>query len=121
MMMGHPMTKITLQQYADEALSPEYRQPLKTADDVADHHGWGDPASPQCCGAKVGIRTIIGDPYYAECGVCHKFAATADGPSFGNASVRFIDTDKVDIDTDRRWIVGIAPQHDRAVTLREKT
>lgn len=110
-------TKISLQQYADEVLAPEYRQPLKTAEEMCALHGWGDPNSPQCCGAPIEIRSMIGDPYYAECKTCRKFGAAMDGPRFGKSSVRFLDGDRIDLDTERRWIVGYSP--DESMPARE--
>lgn len=51
---------------------------------------------------------MIGDPYYAVCNTCGKWAASMDGPSFtenGNA-VFFLDDKKIDLDTEATWIIG---------------
>lgn len=101
------MAKVSLQAHADETLAEKYRQLLKTAAQVIDANGWGDPDAPQCCGTPVAVKALIGDPYYAECETCGKFAVTADAPRFGKASVQFLDPEKIDLDTDARWIVGV--------------
>lgn len=100
--------KKSLQQFADENIKPELRQNLKSAAEIAVAIGWGDPDKPVCCGQPVNVQSMIGSPYFAECEKCGKWAAAVDGPMFSNGGgvVQFLDPDKVDLDTDRRWIAG---------------
>jgi hypothetical protein len=103
-------SQITLQAYADEAIAAKYRQTLKTGEQVASLQGWGDPAAPTCCGNALSVQTCIGNPYFAKCETCGKWAASLDGPSFSESgsSASFLDTDKVDLDTEATWIIGTA-------------
>lgn len=97
----------SLQEFADEIVAPQYRQPLQTAQDVVIINGWQDVESPVCCGEIVTVESMLGSPYHAECRFCGKFARAVDGPNFTGGAVQFLDPDKVDLDTEHRWIVGV--------------
>lgn len=102
----------TLQEYADASVQERYRQPLKTIEEALAVHGWGveplpDDYLPICCGSRVECRSFIGCTYQAQCKTCGKFVADVTGPSFGSSSVNFVDSKKVDVETEKRWIAGI--------------
>ena len=103
--------KISLQEYADQVVAPEFRQTLKSSEEVAELQGWGEPGSPTCCGNPVDVQSSIGCPYHAECKTCGKFAHAMDGPSFSESgsSVTFLDGDKVELATNGVWIIGVRP------------
>lgn len=108
------ITKISLQEYADQSVAETYRQPLKTLHEVLAINGWPIEDRPLCCGKEVSIRSFIGDAYYAECSVCRKFILDVRGPSFGNAWVNVIDSERVECETDAAWIAGISPSTEEA-------
>jgi hypothetical protein len=103
---------MTLQEYADQCVAEEYRQPLKDIHGALAVHGWDanpfpEDYRPQCCGQPISIYSFLGDPYHGECKTCGKFIHAIDGPSFGNSYVTLMDSEKVDMDTEFRWIAGI--------------
>ena len=117
------VTLLTLQEYADQILTEEYRQPLKTIHEALKVHGWDvDPFPedyhPLCCGEPIDIKAFLGDPYHGECKKCGKFIHAMDGPSFGNSWVSTIDSEKVDITTESRWIAGLSLAADAAKEQR---
>jgi hypothetical protein len=99
---------ISLQEFADESLALEYRQPLKTLEEACDVHGWAHIDKPICCGKEVEIQSCIGHAYFAQCQTCKKFILDVTGPKFSEtgSAVQFLDADKVQIDTDKRWAAG---------------
>ena len=99
--------KISAQEYADQVVAAEFQQPLKTLAECLDRNGWEHVDRPECCGSPIEIRAMFGSAYFVQCKTCGKFAADVTGPSFGNASVCFIDPEKVDVDTDKLWIAGV--------------
>ena len=105
--------KISLQAFADSVLAAEYRQPLKSLRGALYAHGWHH-GFPDCCGQRVESQSMFGDAYYAECKCCGRFIADISGPHFSGGAVSFLDSDKVDLDTQVRWIVGRSPTPSRA-------
>lgn len=103
--------KKTLQEFADEVLAPEFRQELKSSEEVVELQGWGSPAEPICCGKPVPTKSFLGCPYHAECETCGKFAHAMDGPSFSESgsSCTFLDGEKVELATNGVWIIGVRP------------
>lgn len=101
--------KATAQAYADDMLAPEFKQPLKTVLQACEVHGW-DADTPTCCGSRVVVRDFIGSPYFAECKTCGRFVLDVTGPRFGNGHVRTIDTELVDVSSDKLWIAGQQPE-----------
>jgi hypothetical protein len=100
--------KISIQEFADSIVAPEYRQPVKTIDDCLDAHGWERVDFPECCGTPVEIRSFIGSAYFAQCDRCKKFIVDVTGPTFGNSWVNLPDHEKIDMDDDsKRWICGV--------------
>lgn len=108
------MNKITAQEFADQKFPPEFRQPLKTVTDAMAVHGWPNVDRPECCGEPIEIRSFIGCPYLGYCNHCRKFVASVDAPNWGNSWVQTIDSNKVDLDTDKLWIAGTAPKEEAA-------
>lgn len=106
------MTMTTLQEYADEIVAPEYRQPLKTIREACEMVGWEFHDKPTCCGQYVTVRSFI-NAYHAECKSCGRFIRDMSGPMFGNSWVQFLDESKVDLNTDKSWITGICPVEQR--------
>jgi len=100
------LTKISLQEYADGVVAPEYRQPLKTVEEACAANGWAFQERPVCCETAVTLRSFMGAAYFGQCSKCGKFIADVAGPSFGNSWVNLIDSTKVDMNTDRFWIAG---------------
>lgn len=100
------MNKISLQEYADKALDPAYRQTLKSLEEALAALDWPNEDRPKCCEQEVTIRSFLGGAYFAQCECCRKFLADVTGPHFGNSWVQFLDGEKVDIDTPVRWITG---------------
>lgn len=99
------MSKVSLQEYSDDVVAAQYRQPLLTVEDALAIHGWTlDP--PWCCGMPVEVRSFLGGAYHAECEVCGQFVHDVTGPSFGNSWINLIDTDRIDCNTPARWIAG---------------
>lgn len=101
------MNKISLQQYADEVVGERWKQPLKSLADALTANGWELVDRPKCCGAEVHIDSFLGSPYYADCKACGKFVLDVRAPKFGDGCVRLLDDDKVDLDSQACWIVGI--------------
>ena len=101
--------RITLQEFADRNVAAQYQQTLKDAYEVCIANGWGDPDAPTCCGERVPTTSFLGT-YHAECAKCGKWAHDLTGPSFtpGGNACSFLDPDKVDVETDKVWIVGKA-------------
>lgn len=102
-------SKISLQQFATELVAPEFRQPLKTSEEALAALNWPLVDFPECCGAKVRVQSFIGSAYYAECEKCHKFMWNVTGPRFGNSWVSTPDPNLIDMNTEHRWITGVAP------------
>ena len=100
------MSRITVQQLADEVVAPQYRQPVKTLKEALAAVGWAEVDRPTCCGKEVVMQSFLGDAYFAQCEVCRKFIRDVTGPIFGNGHVTLIDSDTVDLDTDKQWICG---------------
>lgn len=112
------MAKVTLQEMADRMLSEEYRQPLKTVAEALAANGWANESDPEdgeaikipmCCGVELEAVGMLGQVYHLECHTCGKFAHDVTGPSVGENSVRFVDTEKVDCTgywDDHCWIAG---------------
>lgn len=100
----------TLQEYADDIVAPEFRQPLKTLEEACKANGWEYVDSPKCCGKPIVVHSFLG-PYFATCEECGRFARDVSAPQFGNGCAFCVDSDKVDVDTDVRWISGIAPRN----------
>jgi hypothetical protein len=105
------VTLATLQEYADESVAEPYRQPLKTIHEALAVHGWDieplpEDYKPICCGVPVACRSFLGSAYVAECETCGRFIADVTAPSFGNSCVVLCDSEKVDVETERRWIAG---------------
>lgn len=104
--------KMSLQEYTDQIVSEQYKQPLKHINEALGSVGWGsmpdgvDEYYPECCGKNVDITTFIGSAYHAQCLVCGKFIHDVRGPSFGNSWVNVIDSNKIDCDTKLAWISG---------------
>jgi hypothetical protein len=99
--------KISLQQFADELVAPEYRQPLKTLAEALAAVCWDEVDRPTCCGAEVEINSFLGAPYFAQCKTCRRFIVDVTGPQFGNSWVTLPDEKKIDgLDTESRWIAG---------------
>lgn len=96
---------ISLQQFADETLAPEYRQSLKGPKALIDEMGWGDVDAPMCCGERLRVTSWIGVPYKSECQKCGALAVAVDGPMFENSTCRFLDPEKVDMSTENRWAI----------------
>ena len=107
-------SKISLQEYADNILAQEYRQPLKTLQEAMAENGWDEVDNQICCGRPIDIHSMIGFSYFAQCVVCGKFISDISSPKFSEtgSSVRFIDQDKFADDTDwnRTWIAGKQPR-----------
>jgi len=103
--------KAPVQEVADDILAPEFRQPVKTLGEALDVLGWEHIDKPICCGSEVTIRSLLGSAYFAQCRTCKKFVLDVTGPKFEGGSVRFMDGDKVDLETDRRWIAGVEPKN----------
>lgn len=98
--------KISLQQYVDKVVADEFRQTLKTPDEVVAVLGWGSVESPTCCGTDVTTLAFISSLYFAECKACGKWASAADAPNFVSNSAQFVDHEKVNLETEARWLVG---------------
>jgi hypothetical protein len=98
----------SLQEYADVAVAPEYRQPLKTLEEALAVHGWPLVDKPPCCGAETEVRGFLGSTYVAECRTCGRFVADVSMPmpSERGSAMILLDPEKVDLDTERRWIAG---------------
>ena len=101
--------RISLQEFADRIVAAEYRQPLKTLAEALAVHGWLEVDRPTCCRQPVKITNMLGATYMVECERCSRFIVDVSGPSFEGSAVRFIDSEKIDIDTDYRWIAGRQP------------
>lgn len=94
--------KATLQEYADDALRTEYRQPLKTLQEACENVGWEFVDAPTCCGEIVSVHSFIG-PYYAERKHCGRFVYDVSGPQFkGRGAVFFINSDRHRAPLDQR-------------------
>jgi hypothetical protein len=107
------VTLMTLQEYADQSVAEQYRQPLKTIHEALSIHGWDanpfpEDYKPVCCGSEVSIRSFLGGPYFVQCESCKRFLVDVTGPSFGNSWISLPDGDKIDLETDveHRWIAG---------------
>lgn len=107
------LTLLTLQEYADQSVPEEFRQPLKTIHEALAEHGWDanpipDDYHPACCGETVECSSFIGSTYLAHCNKCGRFVFDVTGPSFGNSYVAVVDSQRVDLETDmdHRWISG---------------
>ena len=101
--------KITLQKFANSILSPEWQMPLMTAQDACLKVGWKFQDRPECCGIPVEICGFIGCAYECHCKTCRRFIFDVTGPEFGNSWVNIPDSDKVDMETEERWIAGVYP------------
>lgn len=104
----------TLQEFADQIVAQQYRQPLKTVREACDSVGWQFEDKPKCCGVEVTMWSMFGDAYLAQCDTCGKFIVDVTGPSFSQSgsSVQFIDKDAFPDDTEwsRCWIAGQEPR-----------
>ena len=100
------MERISLQEYADKIVDPQYRQPLKTLAEAVAANGWEYVDHPICCGEAVSIRDFLGSPYFAECKKCGRFLVDISGPTFGNSWINLPDNNKIVLDIDERWIAG---------------
>lgn len=98
---------LTLQEFADARVAPEYRQPLKTAAEAMRALEWPEADFPECCGQPVKVTGFLGCADLGECVVCGKFMANAFGPEFGNAWVSLPNLDGMEGDPDRCWITGV--------------
>lgn len=58
-----------------------------------------------CCGAPVTVSSFLGGAHYARCETCGAAIADVTGPQYGNGSMSFMDSDKVDMETEKRWVV----------------
>lgn len=104
----------TLQEYADDIVAPQYRQPLKTVEEACGAVGWQFVDKPICCGKPVEVTAFLGSAYFAECDQCGRFIRDVSGPQFGNATCYLPSADKIsDIDSECRWIAGIRPTADK--------
>ena len=93
------MAKLTLQEYVDMQVKPEYRQKLKTVREAVLEVGWVWEEYPSCCGKKVEIENWLGVTDKAWCEVCGRTVASVLGPCWsakGNC-VKILDSEKVDV------------------------
>lgn len=104
--------KSSLQEYADDLVAPEYRQPLKTVREACEAVGWEFLDSPTCCGNHVTTHALFG-VYHAECKTCGRFIRDMSAPIMRNSYASVIDSDKVDLDTAKSWITGVCPVDQR--------
>lgn len=62
-------------------------------------------AKVSCCGSPVEIQSWLGGAVAAKCETCGAAIADVTGPVYRNGSVSFMDSDKVDMETELRWVV----------------
>lgn len=66
----------------------------------------GEKPDVRCCGVEVETFSMFGDAYAAKCKTCGSYISDVTGPEWGNGSVAFMDSEKVDIETTTRWVAG---------------
>ena len=113
------VTLMTLQEYADASLPENMRQPLKILHEALEVHGWDknplpDDYRPICCDKEVNCESFfLSGTYLAYCETCGNFIFDVTGPTWGNSYVGYVDSEKVDLETDieRRWIAARKEAH----------
>ena len=64
-------------------------------------------AKVSCCGTPVEIQSWLGDAVAAHCKTCGAAIADVTGPVWSGGGVSFVDPDKINVETEARWVVVV--------------